>query len=530
MTHELENIITAEMDKLYRFAYNRLRDEYKAEDAVQDIVLTAYRAYPRLMDKERTIPWLWGIARNIVLRAFKPSPEIPMDEITIIDMAGISYETPESEIMRKEDITKIRRAVAYLAKNYRDVCVLHYLENKDYHSIAKELNIPLSSVKWRLNQTKIHLKKELEKMEYMEHGYRKAVPLTFNFGGWVGKMTPKNGNYDGADKALGTLLAQNICLCAYEKAKTVTEIASDLGVAADYIEETLEKLTKTQCVRQVANKYQTMFPIWDKAANEDIYLGNLRLAEEMAKDILDDIYSLAEKARDIEFCGSQKETEKLILFLIGFICDNTERNIFPADKVPFQGDDKGWYILATTDKCFLHHVGGCGINSCGSMFGLREYHFTFTCEDGDREINGLTFNTDTRSFRTEEQKAFYSLYLGEPVTDDYSLSKLIEQGKVAKDGEGYRITVPVISRERGEFTRMMEVFAPVFAKTNALQEKLLRRSEETLRKYIPAHISHQEEFFSGYCGHNVLENALFSALVSRGVTPTNDMATWYVVK
>ena len=117
MTHELENIITAEIDRLYRFAYRRLRDEYKAEDAVQDIVLTAYRAYPRLMDKERTIPWLWGIARNIVLRAFKPSPEIPMDEITIIDMAGISYETPESEIMRKEDITKIRRAVAYLAKN-----------------------------------------------------------------------------------------------------------------------------------------------------------------------------------------------------------------------------------------------------------------------------------------------------------------------------------------------------------------------------------------------------------------------------
>ena len=70
-------------------------------------------------------------------------------------------------------------------------------------------------------------------------------------------MTPKNGNYDGADKALDTLLAQNICLCAYEKAKTVTEIASDLGVAADYIEETLEKLTKTQCVKQISNKYQT---------------------------------------------------------------------------------------------------------------------------------------------------------------------------------------------------------------------------------------------------------------------------------
>ena len=80
MTHELDRIITTEMDRLYRFAYNRLHDEFKAEDAVQDIVLTAYRAYPRLRDKSRTTPWLWGIARNVVLRAFKPSPEIPMDE------------------------------------------------------------------------------------------------------------------------------------------------------------------------------------------------------------------------------------------------------------------------------------------------------------------------------------------------------------------------------------------------------------------------------------------------------------------
>lgn len=518
MTHELDRIITTEMDRLYRFAYNRLHDEFKAEDAVQDIVLTAYRAYPRLRDKSRTTPWLWGIARNVVLRAFKPSPEIPMDEIAIIDIAGISYETPESEMMRKEDITKIRRAVAYLAKNYRDVCVLYYLENKDYNTIARELNIPLSSVKWRLNQTKMQLKEELEKMEYMERGYRKAIPLRFNFGGWVGKLNSTKGNYDGADKALVGLLPQNICLDAYEKAKTVTEIASDLGVAADYIEETLEKLVKTQCVKQMGNKYQTAFPIWNKTANEDVYDGNMHYATGVAGDILDHIYSLADEIDKVGFYGSDKGIEKLILFLIGFVCDNTEEDFFPSEKLPFSGDDKGWFILGTTEKLFTDYIGGGGINSCGSMFELREYYFS------------QRFTEDNRSFRTEEQKAFYSLYLGEPVTDDYSLSKLLESGKVVKTANDYKITVPVISRERGEFTRLMEALAPIFEKTNALQKKIVNRSRETVKKYIPAHLSSQLDFFGTYCAHSVLESALFEELVSRGVTITQDMATWYIVK
>ena len=199
---QLEQVLLSQLDRLYRFAQKRVRDEYKAEEIVQDIVVTAYRAYPRLKCKERTEAWLWGIARNVVMRSYKPSAEVAMDEITIIQNTGVSYETPESEYLRKCDITKVRRAVSFLAKAYREVCVLHYLEGKDYNTISEELRIPLSSVKWRLNQTKSQLREELTKMEYMEKGYRKAIPLKFNMGGWVGKWDRAKGSYDGADKAL----------------------------------------------------------------------------------------------------------------------------------------------------------------------------------------------------------------------------------------------------------------------------------------------------------------------------------------
>lgn len=514
---QLEQVILSEMDRLYRFAHNRVRDEYRAEEIVQDIVLTAYRVYPRLKDKTRVLPWLWSIARNITMRTYKPSSEIAMDEIAIIQNSGVSYETPESEYLRKYDITKVRKAVSFLAKAYRDVCVQYYLEGKDYNTISEELQIPLSSVKWRLNQTKSQLREEITKMDYMEKGYRKAIPLKFNMGGWVGKWNPAKGSYDNADKALEGLLPQNICLTIRDTAKTVTEIASEMGVAADYVEEALQKLVDTQSVKQVGNKYQTMFPIWDKAANQDIFDGNVACAKRVGREILDMIYGLGEEIQKIGFHGADKGMDKLLLFLIGFLGENTEGGQFETDKLPFTGDDKAWYILATTAERF-NDYDSYGINSNGSHFGVREYYFV------------QEFTEDNRSQRKEEQQAFYAIYRGEEVSDEYSLSRLLESGKVVKEQGTLRITVPVLSTDKGEKERLLKVLEPVLEKTNALMKQIRSRSYETVKKYIPKHIANQADFFGGYCTYGVLAMILFEELKARGVKVTQDMATWYEVK
>ena len=523
MDKELDDVIVEELDSLYRFAFSRTRDAYKAEDITQNIVLKAYHAYPRLRDKSKVRSWLWGIANNVVLQSFKAQRDMLVDEIAIIDMAGVSYETPESEFLRKSDILQVRKAVSYLARNYRDVCVLYYLEEKDYETIARELQIPLSSVKWRLNQSKSQLQKELEKMDYMENGYRKAIPLAISFGGWVGTWDESRGNYDGADEALSGLLPQNICISAYEKPKTVTEIASDLGVAADYVEDHLKNLVETQSVKKIRNRYQTMFPIWDTEAEWDIYEGNKALAAKEAGKIVDLIYSLADKIEEIGFWGADKGMDKLILFLAGFVGYNSENNRFEVEKLPFTGVDKAWYIQAMMDtqmkKPKQHPVKSVvGINTNGSNFGLTEFYFS------------QKYTVDNRSERTAEQKALYSLYLAEAVTDEHSLSVLVESGKVMKTEGQYKITVPVISSEKGERDRLMQVLAPVFEKTNDLQKAVRDRSMQTVQKYMPTHIADQAKFFGGICSYGVLEVALFTEIESRGIPITQDMATWYTVK
>ena len=98
MEQELNELLTSQLDRLYRFAYNRLHDESAAEDLTQDIVECAIRSYHKIDDPERRIPWLWGIARNVYLRALnaKSRRETPAEDIImIIDAMGLTTRRPK---------------------------------------------------------------------------------------------------------------------------------------------------------------------------------------------------------------------------------------------------------------------------------------------------------------------------------------------------------------------------------------------------------------------------------------------------
>ena len=276
-----------------------------------------------------------------------------------------------------------------------------------------------------------------------------------------------------------------------------------------------------------------MFPVWDGAADSDIFGGNIRYAKDAAGDIINTLYLLEDKIKAVGFYGCDKSIDDLIVLLIGLISLNIPHNRFEIDKLPFHGTDKAWYILATTEENFYTEIfiyrginpGSpmlgmrYGINSTGSMFGFREYHFL------------QPFWKDTRE-DTKGQKLINKIYLCEAIDieEEHLLAKLIEKGKVMPEGDRYIIKNPVLSAERGDIKALTEILAPVFEKTNAMQSKIYTRSCETVKKYIPKHLSDCTEFFGSFCAHDIPETALFGEIISRGVKITQDMVTWYTVK
>ena len=358
------------------------------------------------------------------------------------------------------------------------------------------------------------------KMDYMENGYRKAEKLYLNMGGYV-EWSGELGNYDGADEALHPLLAQNICISAYEKPKTVTEIASDIGCAADYIEDSLAELVKCQCVKQTKDKYQAMFPIWSREVYDDVFKNGFELCLSHADKILDTLYSLADEIKTVGFIGSDKPFEKLLLTMLVVLGNETENDFFDTANLPFEShieSEKRWYILGFTGR--TEYENYCfGINSAGGMNGdLVEYYIA------------SEFTKDVRMYNQDIYRAFAEFCLAGKQPEDYLCAKLVENGKFRKSGDTYESTVPVISHERGEYAKLVEVLTPVHQLVAGLQNELFERSCALMKKYIPDHIASQRTFFNSYCAHGAWENAVFNRIVERGVTITQDMATCFIIK
>ncbi len=521
--HPLEKILTENLDKLYRYAYRETGDSWLAEDLTQETLLRALATWDSLRDKSAAAAWLWGILRNLIRQSWRKPHDIPTEteELTrIADGNGISWESPESAAVRKWEISRVREAVAYLAGIYRQVCVAYYLEEKDTATIAAELGIPLSSVKWRLYRSRLELRKEICEMEFMEKKYRAAIPLQLNMGGTVQHWEPHMGCYDGADRALEGLLAQNICQAAYERPVTVTEIASDLGVAADYVEEVLEKLVSTQCVRQKASTYQTAFPILTGAQTDLVFRDAYRI--EGAPALVELIYSLEPAIREVGFYGSDRPMDKLMLMLAGWLAYSTEGNRFDVEKLPFRGVEKSWYILATMAPAFREKSeDDCvGLNTNGSNFGFMEFYIA------------QPHFPDNRSSCKEEQRVMEALYLGNMTyVEEHKteLAHLIEAGKAEPYQDGYRLTVPVLSVAKGEWRALREALAPALTLTNQIQAEMNAHSTALMQQVIPPHLADQRGFFATYCTHGALLAALYRELMNRGLTVTREMPTWLSV-
>lgn len=517
MKEQLDDYIINNLDKIYRFAYNRLRSEYDAEDLTQEIILTAMRNAGNIIDITKLDAWFWGVARNVCMRSFKPKREMPTEESMLIDISGIHYTTPESEYLKNYDMSNVRRAVSYLAKIYRDVAVLHYIEEKDYNTIADELSIPLSSVKWRLNQSKNQLKEELVKMDtkYMAKGYRKAVDYKIRSGG----MMRGKGDYNKKIAVLNNLLAKNICLTASNTSKTVTEISNDLGVSADYVEYHIDELLDIGALIQISNKYQANFPIIaDKKRYNDLYIAMFETAKKDVSKIVDIIYECKNDIVKIEFECNDKEFDKLVIVLAMIIADQTKGNKFFDMDLPFKGEDCAWFILGIpNDNDDALKLDG-GVNSIES--------------DNMKAYIVPLYNSEMFTYSTDSTNTLIKYYKTKELdmnndTVKYELSHLIENKEIIKENDFYKINVPVIHKDK--YSELIDVLQPAINISNEIKVQINKTANEWVKENI-INRSNWEEFFTHYFTLNMINIALIDEIRKRKINLTNDMLSWYVLK
>ena len=170
---DLENHI----EFLLSAALQKCGNIYDAEDLTQETLLAALSYMARGKAIQDVKAWLlvvMGRKFNDMLRKRYKQPIVSIgDGFDIVD------ENALIKLNDKDDEAEnVRKAVAYLAKNYREVIVRYYMNGQSVRRIASELGIPEGTVKSRLHLGRDHVKKGISDMEkYSKQSYS---PITLH--------------------------------------------------------------------------------------------------------------------------------------------------------------------------------------------------------------------------------------------------------------------------------------------------------------------------------------------------------------
>lgn len=139
-------------DNLYIMALAILKNETDAEDAVSNAILKGYENIAQLRAVHKFKPWMLTITKNEALKIKKKRLVLPGNETVEALMQPVRAHYDE-----------LWDVLQQMKEEYRLVIVLFYYEGLSIRDISEVLDIPVGTVKSRLNRGKAELRDALGK-------------------------------------------------------------------------------------------------------------------------------------------------------------------------------------------------------------------------------------------------------------------------------------------------------------------------------------------------------------------------------
>ena len=288
------DILTKEyMQKLFYFCLKKTGNRNEAENLASDIILNILTSLDRGNIPVNFSAWVWQIARNrYSVWAAKKNLKTEWEQYEDISEYEVAdEETAEGKLIQQETIYLLRRELAYISSEFRNLLVSYYIENKRIKDIALSLNLPAGTVKSNLFRARKILKEGMNMAR--EYGIRSYKPEDVHFVA-SGKFA-----YNRPWGVVQRKLPKNILLEADNNPSTLEELAVELGTAMPYLEEEVEILRDATLLKKIGDKYITNFFIASKECQTEIYQAQRRdskkrssLLEKIIADSLEDIRAL----------------------------------------------------------------------------------------------------------------------------------------------------------------------------------------------------------------------------------------------
>lgn len=476
------------IETTYLYCYKRLGNRQDAEDLAQEILLEALKAIHANKEIHSFHSWFWRMAKNryanfIALRNNRP--------VALDSQGGLAanFMNPDEELILEEEISELNFCLSRLGAIYREIIILFYLKKYSIPQIAKELNIPEGTVKRRLFDAKKNIRERFDNMS--NTGRSSYAPSQLDwFGGY---------RCAAAFRELKNLMAQQIVIYCRSEARSITEIADEIGVAPVYLEQEIHRLLEIDLIKEATKgKYLTNFCVFPKQP----YVDALYVARKTFKDmdldakIVDALFKIKDKLLAYEFYGNDFDYEYLLWIFIVYACDRfgaeANKNYLRRYEKQYPLDKNRTYRITGRFTRSEETIGYSKLDNYKSM-NWSNLHNIFQTPDYGRieyinDYESSPFPMDRDHWVTENN---VSLLIKLSKNPDASLTPyeeemaadFISKGLLSKTDTGYHVEIPIVPNK--VWKEMIELIGTTVAPLAESYEKTVTKAlDNTLLPYV----------------------------------------------
>lgn len=145
-------------------------DAHRAEDLLQETLLTAFRSLGQLRDPNGFRPWLMKIAQNTCIdaarkdhRQKRSGPEVQGG--AALRLVPTDDQLPEAEAEQREQQQHVLAVLNAMPEEYRQPLTLRYIGGADYETICQQLKITNGALRGLLHRGLALLREEFAKRD-----------------------------------------------------------------------------------------------------------------------------------------------------------------------------------------------------------------------------------------------------------------------------------------------------------------------------------------------------------------------------
>ena len=167
-TQAFEALARQHQGRLFRLVLAITGNREDAEDALQEVLIRAYRSLPAFRGDATVSTWLHRIALNTTRNWLRSQVRASSDRIAQRLAAVGAPATPDvdRELEDRERRAILREALQCLPAHYREALLLRHYQDMPYGEIAQVLQIPIGTVRSRIAQGRCLLLRKLAALGY----------------------------------------------------------------------------------------------------------------------------------------------------------------------------------------------------------------------------------------------------------------------------------------------------------------------------------------------------------------------------